>query len=334
MSSVADIPQAEEITVTTKSRTRIRHVVETVIPLLALIGLISYFSIASPYFLTKANFLSMTQLVGPLLLVSLGATFVIVMGSIDLSVGSIALLSGSVTALLISNNNLGMKTIPIALAVGAGCGLINGLAFAYGRVPSFIVTLGTLSAFHGLGLRMINGSPIQFNDLAFSNLSIGQGIPSVANFALWAIVVWIAFMFLNFRTKFGRYIYAIGGGERVARLSGIAVDRYKIYAFVLSGTTAALAGLLSVGQLSSADPTLGSTFLLDSLAAIVIGGTALSGGVGGVHRTLLGVLIISVLDDGLNLLGVDEFTQEIITGAVIVCAAAVVMFNLRKMIVK
>lgn len=332
MSAAIDVTATS--TVASNSRTaRLRTLLETVVPLIALAALIIYFSVATPYFLRTSNLQAITQVAGPLLLVSMGATFVIVMGSIDLSVGSVALLAGSVCALLLANN-LGMKTIPIAVLVGAGCGLLSGTAFAYGRVPSFIVTLGALSVFRGLGLRMISGSPVPFTDAGFSNLANGQFLPNIADVTLWAVVLWLLAVYVTFRTKFGRYIYAIGGNERVARLSGIPVDRYKVYAFILSGITAALAGMFSVGQLGSADPTLGSTFLLDSLAAIVVGGTALSGGVGGVHRTMLGVLIISILDDGLNLMGVDEFTQEIIKGAVIVVAAAVVMLAVRKTVVK
>jgi ribose transport system permease protein len=196
------------------------------------------------------------------------------------------------------------------------------------------VTLGALSIYRGIGLKLINGSPVPFTNPLISSLAIGQAVPSVGNVALWAIAAWLAAWFVCFRTRFGLYIYAIGGSERVALLAGIAVDRWKTVAFALSGATAALAGLFSVGQLGSADPTLGSSFLLDSLAAIVVGGTSLSGGIGGVQRTLLGVLVIAILDDGLNLRGVDEFTQEIIKGFVVVAAATIVMVNRRKALVK
>lgn len=333
MASALDVSHADTVARIPRVR-RWLDVAESVIPIVALLVLVAYFGVTSPAFLTRANFLALTQLIGPLLFVSLGATFVVTMGSIDLSVGSVAMLSGSVCALLLASGAQALFVVPLALALGAVCGLVSGVTFAYGRVPSFIVTLGTLSVYRGLGLKLINGSPVPFNSPPFSNLSIGQFVPSVANMSLWGLVAWAIAVCMCFSTRFGRYMYAIGGSERVAQLSGVAVDRYKVYAFIFSGITAAFAGLLSVGQLSSADPTLGSSFLLDSLAAIVVGGTPLTGGVGGVHRTMLGVLTISILDDGLNLRGVDEFTQEVIKGAVVVIAAAIVMFNLRKSIVK
>jgi len=313
---------------------RWRVLAEAIVPLAALLALVLYFSATTPSFLTRANFLALSELVGPLLLVSLGATFVMLTGSIDLSVGSVAMLAGSASAVLLSSTTAGLWVLPIAVGLGAACGLLNGVIFTYGRVPSFIVTLGALSVFQGIGLKLINGSPVPFDNAAFSNLAIGQLIPSVANVALWGVGLWAIGVFVGLRTKLGHYMYALGGSERVARLSGVAVDRYKVYPFILSGMTSAIAGLLSVAQLSSGGPTLGSSFLLDSLAAIVVGGTALTGGVGGVHRTLLGVLIISILDDGLNMRGIGEFTQEVIKGAVIVVAAAVVMIGQRKGIVK
>lgn len=304
-------------------------------PLVALLVLLGYFAATSPSFLSTANLLTLTQVIGPLLLVALGASFVVVIGSIDLSVGSVAMLAGSVTAQVLANTTWGpLAASLLGLGVGALCGLVNGILLSYARVPSFIVTLGGLSVYQGISLKLIDGSPVQIDNQTFTNLAVGQLVPNIANMLLWAIGLWLVLSYVGFRTRFGRYLYAIGGAERVARFTGLPVNRIKIYAFVLSALTAALAGVLSTAQLSSAGPTLGSTFLLDSLAAIVVGSTALSGGVGGVHRTLLGVLIIAVLDDGLNLGGVDEFTQEVIKGAVIVIAAAVIMLSLRKQEVK
>jgi len=203
-----------------------------------------------------------------------------------------------------------------ALARLAGAGQCDRLRLASlrGDRRTLRSGLGALSIYRGIGLKLINGSPVPFTNPLVSALAIGQAVPSVANVALWSFAAWLVAWFVCFKTRFGLYIYAIGGSERVARLAGIAVDRWKIAAFALSGATAAIGGLFSVGQLGSADPTLGSSFLLDSLAAIVVGGTSLSGGIGGVQRTLLGVLVISILDDGLNLRGVDEFTAEIVKG--------------------
>jgi ribose transport system permease protein len=311
-----------------------RFWLNTVLPLAALVGMVVYFGIRAPTFLTLSNFTVMTGQAGPLLLASLGATLVIIMGSIDLSVGSITLFTGAVAAWFLANTDLGLLVIPIALACGAAAGLVSGVVFAYARVPSFITTLGMLSILSGIGLIIIDGSPLPFINPTFSNMAIGRVIPNVQNAGLWGIAIWLIMVFVAFRTRLGLYMYAIGGNERVARLSGIPVDRYKVYAFVISALTAACAGILGVAQLGSGGPTLGSSLLLDSLAAIVVGGTALSGGVGGVHRTLLGVLIVTILANGLNQLGVGEFEQEIVKGTVIIVAVAITMVLQRRLIVK
>ncbi len=306
----------------------------TVLPLAALVALVVYFGVRSSSFLTLENLTVMSGQAGPLLLAALGATFVVMMGSIDLSVGSIALLCGAICAHFLADTSVGLWAIPIVLVAGIVLGLANGTVYAYLRVPSFITTLGSLSIFAGIGLLILDGSPLSFIDSDFSNLAIGQIVPHLQNSALWALIAWAIFVFVCFRTRFGLYIYAIGGDERVAELSGIRINRFKVAAFALSGLTAAAAGLLSAGQLGSGGPTLGSSFLLDSLAAIVVGGTALSGGTGGVHRTLLGVLLITILANGLNQIGVDQFTQEIVKGGVIILAVAITMLGRRGLVVK
>jgi ribose transport system permease protein len=146
---------------------------------------------------------------------------------------------------------------------------------------------------------------------------------SFPNIALFALLLWALMVFICFNTRFGRYMYVIGGGEAVAKTSGVPVTRYKVYAFMLSGALAGIAGTLAVARVGAAGPTLGTDLLLNSLAAIVVGGTSLSGGVGGVHRSLLGVLIITILDDGLNLLGVNQYMQMVIKGAVVTTAVLI-----------
>jgi len=317
-----------------RSQTNWLGIANTALPLIALVALVVYFAARSSSFLTIDNLTVMSGQAGPLLLAALGATFVVTMGSIDLSVGSVALLCGAVAASVLAESSLGLWAIPIGLGLGILLGVANGVVYAYGRVPSFITTLGSLSIFAGIGLLILDGSPLPFINPDFSELAIGQIIPHVQNSGLWALIAWAVFVFVGFRTKFGLYNYAIGGDERVAELSGIRINHYKVAAFALSGLTAAAAGLLSAGQLGSGGPTLGSSFLLDSLAAIVVGGTALSGGTGGVHRTLLGVLLITILANGLNQIGVDEFTQEIIKGGVIILAVAITMVTRRGLVIK
>lgn len=231
---------------------------------------------------------------------------------------------------------VGNPALAIAIAVGVGAliGLLNGVVFAFGRVPSFIATLGTLSLFAGIGLTILEGSTINFTDTGIRNLAVGQLIPNLQNAALIALVVLGIVWFLSRRTRIGLYTYAVGGNERVVALAGVSTRRVKVFILVISGITAGLAGLLLTAQLGAAGPTLGSTILLDSVAAIVIGGTALSGGVGSVGRTVLGVLILTVLSNGLNQIGAADYTQTIIKGLVIVVAAVFTMASQRKLIIK
>ena len=297
-----------------------RQLVETGLPVLALIVLAAYFAVRSDTFLSLANLTAFSGQAGPLLFAALGATFVILMGSIDLSVGASALFAGAVAAWLLAHDVAGSAAVPLAIAAGAGVGALNGVACAYGRVPSFVATLGAMSILSGAALKILDGSPLPFTSPGTTDLATGQIVPHVQNAGLWALVVWGLFAVVGLRTRFGLYAYAIGGGEPVARLSGVRVRPYKVAAFALSGATAACAGVLAVAQLGSGGPTVGSSLLLDSLAAIVVAGTSLAGGRGGVHRTLLGVLLITILANGLNQVGVDEYTQQIIKGAVIVVA--------------
>ncbi len=311
------------------------NLVRDVLPLAALLALVVFFSVRAEAFLTAANLTLISGQAGILLLASLGATLVIVAGSVDLSVGSIALLTGAVVASLINDGfSNPFLVLLIAIAVGAAIGLLNGVVFAYGRVPSFIATLGTLSLFAGIGLTVLQGSTINFTNQSVRDLAIGQFIPNIQNAALIALLALAVVWFFARRTRFGLYVYAIGGNEKVVELAGVKTRRVKVLILVVSGITAGVAGLLLTAQLGAAGPTLGSQILLDSVAAIVIGGTALSGGVGGVGRTVLGVLILTVLSNGLNQIGAADYTQTIIKGLVIIVAAVFTMASQRKLIVK
>jgi len=290
------------------------------LPFAVVLVLIVAFSISTDAFLTFRNLTAVASQASILLLASTGATFVVLMGSIDLSVGAIVLLVGAVVVSVINALDLGLSAIAIGVLLGASLGLTNGIVFARGLIPSFVVTLGSLSVFSGIALELLQGRALQYNSSPFDELAIGQLVPHFPNVALIAIVLWAVMASVCFKTRFGRYMYVIGGGEAVARTSGVPVVRYKIYAFVLSGALAGVAGTLAVARVGAAGPTLGTDLLLNSLAAVVVGGTSLSGGVGGVHRTLLGVLIITILDDGLNLLSVNQYLQMIIKGTVVVAA--------------
>jgi ribose transport system permease protein len=258
-----------------------------------------------------------------LLLACLGASFVILMGSIDLSVGAIVLLVGAITVKALNVFDIGAAAVLVSMIAGALLGFINGAIYGFGRIPSFVATLGTLSIFTGAAWELLQGRALRFSSSSFEELAIGQLIPYIPNIALFALGAWAIMSLVGQMTRFGRYMYIIGGGEAVARAAGIPITRYKIYAFAISGLMAGLAGSLAVARLGAAGPTLGQDLLLNTLAAIVVGGTSLSGGIGGVHRTLIGVAIIALLDNGLNLMGVNQYTQMIIKGTVVVVAVLI-----------
>ena len=304
------------------------------LPVGVVIALVVVFSVSSDAFLSFRNLTAVASQASILLLASTGATFVILMGSIDLSVGAIVLLVGAVVVTAINGLDLGLSALAIGTLLGTLLGLANGMVFAVGRIPSFVVTLGTLSVFSGIALNLLAGRALQYNSPAFDELAIGQLVPHFPNVALLAVILWAVMVLVCFKTRFGRYMYVIGGGEAVARTSGVPVVRYKIYAFMVSGALAGIAGTLAVARVGAAGPTLGTDLLLNTLAAVVVGGTSLSGGVGGVHRTLLGVLIITILDDGLNLLGVNQYTQLVIKGLVVIAAVLVSQDRGKIMIVK
>jgi ribose transport system permease protein len=293
------------------------------LPIAVVVGLIIFFSLASDAFLTMRNATAISGQASALLIACAGATFVILMGSIDLSVGAIVLLVGAVTVLTLNSFDIGAAALLVALACGGALGLVNGAIFAYGRIPSFVVTLGTLSIFSGIALQLLQGRALRFDSRSFETLAIGQWIPHLPNIALFALCTWAVMSVVGFKTRFGRYMYLIGGGEAVATTAGIPVRRYKIYAFAVSGVLAGFAGALAVARLGAAGPTLGQELLLNTLAAIVVGGTSLSGGIGGVHRTLIGVVIIALLDNGLNLMGVNQYAQMVIKGTVVVAAVLI-----------
>jgi ribose transport system permease protein/putative xylitol transport system permease protein len=215
--------------------------------------------------------------------------------------------------------------VPLALIAAMVAGGVNGVIFTKFKIPSFLVTLGMLSILHGISLILSDGSTISYRDPSIRQVALGEIIPSVPNLVIWGLLLYIFTIFLARRTKFGRYTYAIGENERVVDLSGVDVDRYKIYAFVLSGLLCGVAGVLTVSRIGSASPVIGDGLLLPSIAAIVMGGTTLSGGMGGPFRTLLGVLVIAVLQNGMVIMSIHPFVQEIILGMIVILAVAMSM---------
>ncbi|GAA4678804.1 hypothetical protein GCM10023347_36620 [Streptomyces chumphonensis] len=290
--------------------------------LTALIGLVAVMALMSPDFLNTGNLLNVGGQAAVTAILAFGVTFVIVSAGIDLSVGSVAALSAMVLAWTATSQGLPVwLAVLFALGTGLACGLVNGLMVAYGRLPSFIATLAMLSVARGLALVVSQGSPIAFPDpVSALGRTLGGWLPVpvlvMAGMAVVAAVV------LNL-TYSGRSMYAIGGNEEAARLSGIRVPRQKLVIYGLSGTFAAVAGIVLASRLASAQPQAAAGYELDAIAACVIGGASLSGGVGRASGTLIGALILAVLRNGLNLLSVSAFWQQVVIGAVIALAALV-----------
>ena len=303
-------------------------------PYAGLLAMIVYFSVSTPFFLTLSNMQSIAQQAAVLLLVALGATFPILMGSIDLSVAGMVTLTGICTALLAQAGVNGVLLVIAVLAIGATAGLVNGVILAYLGLPSFLVTLGTSFVFTGVALLAIGGIPVPLQAPGLTSLVNGFTVGGIPNIALIALAVFAGSIGAAYWTTFGRYVYAIGGGEKVAVLAGISVKRQKALAFVVCGTLCGLAGILLAARLYSGSPGMGDPYLLSSIAAVVIGGTPLSGGVGGPQRTLLGVLLLGVLLDGMTLLSVGPFTQQIVEGLVVITAVALALRRRGEALVK
>jgi ribose transport system permease protein len=285
----------------------------------------------SSRFLTFANFAIVLQQTVVLLVAALGMTFVIVAGSIDLSVGSIVAIAALVSASL--SGIIGIWAIFPAALIGMVAGFVNGIIFAKGKVPSFMVTLGTLVAYRGIVLYFMRGAPVSITNFDFIRTYSGRtfNIPNAAIITLF--VVMLAYILFNF-TVFGREVRAVGGGERIAVLTGIRVDRIKILIFTISGFLCGLAGLLQSARVYAATAQLGTGLELDVIAAVVVGGTPLTGGVGGIFSTVLGAFIITILSNGMNMVGVDPFIQNIAKGIVLIAAVFITIDRSKIEIIK
>jgi ribose transport system permease protein len=290
--------------------------------LLGLVALSTVLWALTPHFLTVANLLNVAQQTSINAIVAVGMTFVIISGGIDLSVGSILALSGVVLGSALQNSVPTPAAAALGLATGVACGVANGALISWGRLPPFIVTLGMMSIARGAALVATEGRPISGFDPQFRALAIGHiaGLPSPIGATI--IMYAVAHVVLT-RTTFGRYVYAIGGNEEATRLSGVAVRLHKTMIYAVSGLASAIAALVLTARLNSAQPIAGMMYELDAIAATVIGGTSLMGGEGSLGGTLVGALIMGVLRNGLNLLGVSSFLQQIVIGAVIIFAVLV-----------
>ena len=299
----------------------------------ALLALIAVFSVLSPIFLTANNITNIFTQISINVILAVGMTFVILIGGIDLSVGSVmafcAVVAGTV---------LKVETLPVgvaialalaaSIAVGAACGLANGWVSAFWGIPSFIVTLGMLNIARGAALQWTEARSIyEFPD-AFNNFGSATllGVPAI--FVVALALVAIGWFVLN-RTVFGRLLYAIGNNEEAVRLAGHNVRRYKITAFVIAGMAVGVGAVIYMMRLTIASPIIGIGFELNAIAAVIIGGTSLSGGRGSIIGTLLGACIIGVLANGLILIGMSDFLRQMVTGFVIILAVVLDVYRAR-----
>jgi ribose transport system permease protein len=276
----------------------------------------------TPHFLTVPNLLNIAQQTSINAIVAVGMTFVIISGGIDLSVGSIVAMSGVVLGVALQAGQPLPLALGAAVGVGVACGLINGAIVSWGGLPPFIVTLGMMSIARGAALLFTEGRPVSGFDPGFRTLATGH-LGFVPSPIVVTIVVYLVAHLVLTRTTFGRYVYAIGGNEEATRLSGVAVRRHKTMIYAVSGLMSAIAAVILTARLNSAQPIAGMMYELDAIAATVIGGTSLMGGEGTLQGTLVGALIMGVLRNGLNLLGVSSFLQQIVIGAVIIGAVLV-----------
>lgn len=307
--------------------------------LIALAIMVLALSLLSNRFLTLDNGWNILRQISVNLCLSIGMTLVILSAGIDLSVGAILGLAGAIAGGLLKNGlalaafNVRLEftvtgAILAGIAVGAGAGWFNGFAITRFQLPPFVATLGMLSVARGLTMLWTGGFPITGLGERFGFIGTGAflGMPM----PVWIMLVLVAaFVVVTKRTRFGRHIHAVGGNERAALLTGLRVNRIKIAVYTLAGALAGVAGIIVTARLDSAQPNAGLGYELDSIAAVVIGGTSLSGGRGSVMGTVLGCLIIGVLNNGLFLLNVSPFWQQVIKGGVILLAVAIDKMNLR-----
>lgn len=281
--------------------------------------MIFFFSFSSPYFFTLDNFLTIGLQTAVIGIIAIGMTYVIITGGIDLSVGSILAFSGMITGLAIQKGIPMLLAIICGLIAGTICGVVNGLCISKANIPPFISTLGLMMTLRGLSLTLTNGQPI-FIDLAAYEVIAGGRVLGIPNPVLYFFGISIVFAFVLRKTVIGKAIYAVGSNEEASRLSGVNVVKTKLFVYGFSGFLCAVSGVILSSRLISAQPTEGGGYELEAIAAVVIGGASLSGGSGTIVGTVIGAFIMSILRNGLNMLNVSGFLQQVIIGIVVLLA--------------
>jgi ribose/xylose/arabinose/galactoside ABC-type transport system permease subunit len=330
---------AEEVRARRARRTALRTG-GSIAAFLVVVVLVNVFSHGA--FLTPGNLTNVLRQITDNAILAIGQTFVIITAGIDLSVGSLIGLTGVVMALFANAMHfdgplLVVATLFVGLAVGCAAGYINAVPVVRLGLPPFITTLAMMLMAHGLALKLAHGQPVPLATTAFDSIGVGfflQGVlrpigfPGIPIAVIWMAGLVTIFAIVLTRTRFGRYVFAIGGNEEAARLAGIDVKTVKTLVYVISGGCAAVAGMLLMARFQTGSPTTGVGDELHSIAAVVVGGTSLAGGRGSVVSTFFGALLIGVLNNVMNLLGIESYTQDIVLGAVILIA--VIVDELRK----
>jgi ribose/xylose/arabinose/galactoside ABC-type transport system permease subunit len=288
-------------------------------PLLAAIVIIAVLGWLRPQFLTTANLINVARQISLNGILAVGVTYVLLTGGVDLSLGSVVALAGVVAATFARSEDASLVLpVAIGIAAGAACGAANGLVITRGRIAPFIVTLGMMTIARGLALVLSGGRPVSGLNSSFTALGgdvFGLPIPVV----VLLVVAGVSWVFLG-KTRLGRYVYAVGGNEQAARAAGLSVAGVKMLAYTVCGASAGLAGVVLAARITTGQPNAGVAYELDAIAAAVIGGTSLSGGVGGVGGTLLGAALMGVINNGLDLLNVSSYYQQIVKGGIIIGA--------------
>lgn len=290
------------------------------LPLAGLVVVSILMGFASDSFFSVSNLLNVLRQVSVVAILAVGMTFVILTGGIDLSVGAVMALAGTMAAGLMVHFGLpGWVGLLAGMVLGVGLGVFNGLLVAWGRMPAIIVTLATMGIARGIGLIYSGGYPISGLPSWISWFGVGRvgiiPVPVIITIIIYALA-WVLLQ----RTPFGRHVYAIGGNELAAKLSGVKTARVKLAVYAISGLTAGLAAVILTGRLMSGQPNAGVGFELDAIAAVVLGGTAIAGGRGLILGTLIGAVLLGILSNGLNLMGINPYLQDIIRGFIILLA--------------
>ena len=293
-----------------------------ILSVLLLIGIV--LSILSPVFLTTSNIISVLLQISNNMFLALGMTLIIILGGIDLSVGSIVAMTGTLTVGFIVTDGLPiLLAIFLGLLIGTACGCFNGLIVANFKVPAFIVTLAMMNIAKGIAYIYSGGRSTRIMNENFLKIGTGQLFGFIPYPVVYMIILIVIFVILLSKTKFGTYIYAVGGNRESAHLSGVPIKKVEIMVYTISGFLAAFAGLVLCSRMFSGQPAAGGGYEMDAIAACVLGGISMSGGIGRISGTVIGAIVIGIISNGLNLMGVSSFWQLVVKGMIILVAVLI-----------